>query len=950
MTRRPTRKKTGTSPSSPAELAWVASLQERSGVAINAQVGDALGVLYRASRVFSTVLAKNPERYLPVVEAAVGGAQAPDPGAAAAEISLDLSQSSFDRELRRVRYGESLDIVLRELLGLEAIETTLSRISALAEALIERCHRYVWKQADVDPEDWIVLAYGKLGAGDLNLSSDVDLGILCLSDDKIHESTKILPMVRRFGDLLSRRTEDGFAYRVDWRLRPGGSASPLVRSVSSYLRYYEQHQSVAERLPLLRMRAVAGNFAAFDDLRKRLAPLVYRRATTTREIGMLHALKRKIELAASVSARTTSVATPGTDEVLGYNLKLGRGGIRDIEFFVNALQLLFGGRIPLLQEPVLGRAVVALYLTGLVDERETVRIRETYSYYRRLEHRLHVRDERQAFVLPDQPEDLDAFFRGLDLEPAKARRDLSSRRREIRELFDRLVLMPVSDMAEATLPLLLMVIDDATPAPEVAERLRAEGAFRVDEAFVVSLRREASGPDSPLHPASLERDLVFGVNLFKALVDSLDPGEAVEQLHRILPALWLRPYMRAVLREDPLRLKLFIDGAVQCPFVRGALTREPAILDQVFLERAGEDSLLEMARGSAPERRLELLHRWFVVERVRCLMTTLRDARSLAAEGRALTEIADRALGELVDFCVKEQAGEPLKASWAIVALGSYGARELRYCSDLDLIFLHDGEGWEEERRVLAFFRRLVSVTAGHIESRRFFDVDTRIRPEGSRGGLITSVAAFERYHEARASTWEKMALLRGRVVAGIGSPVARFEELRARVLSDLDPDELRSDVLSLRERRLGDLAPAPAGSGAWIDVKFSPGGLLDLDVLVQALSLARRPTRFPSDPRLEAVTVSAAIESLRADGDLAPEIDLEGLAAAAALFHSVEQCCDLYFPERARRFPDAEGWPERVELRRAFLYPKLPAGDLNVRITRAREVVERAWAQVYGA
>lgn len=899
-------------------VAWRRRLADVGVGPLAPEVEALLASLAARSRAFSTVLVREPARFLPVVEAVAAGAPAPDPAEVAAGLPAGVSFEDQQRHLRRARYAHLLDLILRELAGLEPIETTLSRITELAERLIDAAFTATWRAAGLDPAAWIVLGYGKLGGDELNLSSDVDLGLVALDDASVRDMPAAVAATRRFSDLLSARTADGFVFRVDWRLRPGGSASPLLRTVDQVVAYYRQSFGIAERLPLLRLRAVGGNVAAFGDLARRLEPTVYRSGTEVSELGMLAGLKRKIEL----SARSS-------ETLAGFDLKLGAGGIRDLEFFVNALQLLFGGRIPLLRQPALARAIVALYQTGLVDQAETSRLRETWRLYRRLEHRLHLQDERQEFTLPAREAELDAFLELAGLEPAAARADLDSRRRDVRALFDRLALQPVPELADDALPLALMAVDPAIDPDEAARRLRESGATRVDTAFVLALRTRADGPDSPLHPANLEADPVFGLNLFRGLTASVSPAEAVEQFHVVLPGLYVRPYTRSVLRSDPLRLKLFLEGAVQCPFVRRELTRDPALLDYLFLARDPAEELA--AAGTDPERRLSRLHRWFVVQRLRAFMATLAEGRLPHQEGEALAAVADRVVLEAADIAA---GGADDLPGWAVVALGKAGARELGYASDLDLVFLHDAEGWDAEQRAARFFRRFVTLVGGAVESLRFYVVDTRIRPEGSRGALVTGLAAFQRYHATRASQWEKMALLKARVLAGRGEPAQVFPALRQDLLAAVDPARLLAEVQALRQKRLAERSAAAGGRGQ-LDVKLMAGGLLDLEVSVQA----RQLTEAASAPGVRVPSTRDALHALAAGGRL-PATLAADLTAALDLYRSVEQTLDLYFPERGRAIPSDGDWLSRVEARRAFLYPRLAADDLPAALDRTAALV----------
>lgn len=883
-----------------------------------------LDLLAERSRAFPSVLVREPARFLPVVEAVAAGAPPPEPAGAVTALPGAASFEDQARHLRRLRYAHLLDLVLRELVGQEPIETTLARITRLAEHLVDAAFTCTWRASGLDPSRWIVLGYGKLGGEELNLSSDIDLGLVALGPAAVRDMSAVVAAVRRFSDLLSARTAEGFVFRVDWRLRPGGCASPLVRTVDQYVAYYRQSFGIAERLPLLRLRAVGGAREAFASLAEALGPIVYRTGTEASELGMLAAIKRKIELTARRAER-----------LAGFDLKNGAGGIRDLEFFVNALQLLFGGRIALLRQPVLARAIVALYQTGLVDQTETRRLRETWRLYRTLEHRLHVRDERQEFALPTDPGELDAFLRLAGLEPAEARDDLEQRRRDVRALFERLALKPVPELAEDdALPLALMAQDPAIGADEAARRLRESGATRVDADFVRALRARANGPDSPLYPANLEADPVFGLNLFRGLTTSVSPTEAVEQFHAVLPGLYVRPYTRAVLRSDPLRLKLFLEGAVQCPFVRRELTRDPGVLDYLFLAR---DPAAELAPPGAPsEQRLGRLHRWFVVERLRTFMRTLSDGRLPHQEGATLSALADRVVAEVAALAALDVGDLP---GWAVVALGKGGARELGYASDLDLVFLHDADGWDAEQRAARFFRRFVALVAGAVESQRFYVVDTRIRPEGSRGALVTGLAAFERYHETRASSWEKMALLKARVLAGSGTPPDVFAALRTRGLTTLDRERLSAEVHALGEKRHAEHAASARGRGQ-IDVKQAPGGLLDLEVLVQQLQL----TTDAAGDELWLPSTRDALPALVERGRLDPA-RASALVAALDLYRSVEQTLDLYFPEKGRVFAAESAWVERVEARRAFLYPRLAVNDLQAALAEHQRLVLEAIA-----
>ncbi|HEX8193306.1 MAG TPA: bifunctional [glutamine synthetase] adenylyltransferase/[glutamine synthetase]-adenylyl-L-tyrosine phosphorylase [Allosphingosinicella sp.] len=784
--------------------------------------------------------------------AAREGDEAPDPMAA----------------LRRARNGLSLALGIGDLAGLLTLDDVVARLSALADRSIERAVAAAISERTPGeaPRGFAVIGMGKLGSSELNYSSDVDL-ILLFDPATLPRRPRedvgeaAVRIAKRVAELLQKKTEDGFAFRVDLRLRPSPEVTPMALPVGAAISYYESSALPWERAAFIRARFVAGDPAVGRYFLDAIHPFVWRRSLDFGAIGEIQSITRRIR----------DHYAQGQAFGPGYDLKRGRGGIREIEFFAQIHQLIHGGREPELRVPATLDALRALGEAGRIDAADAEALARSYTLLRTIEHRLQMVDDRQTHELPKSAEELGNVARLHGLGDAEALIDLVRPSvTQVARAYDGLDAGEGDLLPEGAEPLEARLAGAGFADP-VAARLRVEG-WRSGKVRALRSPPARSAFEAML-PVLVDAfgkapDPMRAVNRFDQLLERLPSGinffrllEAQPELTRILATMLSHaPALAEQLGRRAELLDTLIDASAFAPVP----PVDTLIADFRRSERAGEDYqlVLDRVRRLVNERRFAL-----GVQLVAAASDPIE-----VAEG--YSRIAEAAINVLADATVAEfetRHGKVPGSELLILGLGRLGGEALTHASDLDLIYLfsgtHDNQSdGPKPLRATDYFNRLapritaalsVATAAGPL-----YEVDTRLRPSGSDGMHAVSTETFNLYQSEQAWTWEHMALARARPV--YGSPEARaalHEDILAVLSRPRDPAKLREDARTMR----AEIARNKPPSGP-LDVKLMPGGLVDLEFAVHTLQLGRG---IGLDPHLE-----VALAALARAGLVGPEID----------------------------------------------------------------------------
>jgi glutamate-ammonia-ligase adenylyltransferase len=770
--------------------------------------------------------------------------------------------------MRRERNGLSLALGIGDLAGVLGLETVVRHLSALADRCLERAvaAAIAERTPGEGTRGFAAIALGKLGSGELNYSSDVDIVLLFdparlplrAREDAAEAAVRI---GKRVVELLQKRTEDGFAFRVDLRLRPSPEVTPIALPVEAAIGYYESSALPWERAAFIRARFVAGDPEVGRYFLEAIHPFVWRRSLDFGAIGEIQSITRRIR----------DHYAQGQAFGPGYDLKRGRGGIREIEFFAQIHQLIHGGREPALRAPATLDALGALAQAGRIDGGEAEALAESYRLLRTVEHRLQMIEDRQTHELPKQEAELDNAARLHGLEDAAALLALVEPAvTRVAGIYDALDAGEGDLLPEGAGPLEARLAAAGFDDP-VAARLRVEGwrsgkvralrsppARAAFEAMLPVLTEAFGQAPDPMRAMNrfdhlLER-LPSGINFFRLL-------EAQPELTRILATVLSHaPVLAEQLGRRPELLDTLIDASAFAPVP----PVERLAGDFARSERESEDYqlVLDRVRRRVNERRFALGVQ---------LVAAHRDPIEVA-EG--YSRIAEAAINVLAGAAVAEfekRHGRVQGSELLILGLGRLGGEALTHASDLDLVYLfsgtHDAESdGPKPLRATDYFNRLAPrVTAAlsvPTAAGPLYDVDTRLRPSGEDGMLAVSLDYFAQYQREQAWTWEHMALLRARPV--FGSPEAKAalgREILAVLGRERDPAALVAETARMRAEIAAHKKPAGP-----LDVKLVPGGLVDLEFAVHTLQLRHR---IGLDPHLE-----VALASLHAAGLVPAEID----------------------------------------------------------------------------
>ena len=817
----------------------------------------------------------------------------PAPGelerAALAAADRCATEEELKADLRRMKHMEIARIAARDLSGIAPLPEVTEDLSLLASAALEAAVRFSRRALDerlglpivLLPDGtrrlgrFVVMGMGKLGALELNFSSDIDLVYLYETDQGGTEGTarsvSLPEYFARLGEAVSRivseATEDGFVFRVDLRLRPEGTRGELANSLRSAEIYYESWGQTWERAALIKARPVAGDRSLGEEFLRSVVPFVYRKYLDFTAIEEIKGMKDRINLAAARSLRSDR------------DVKLGLGGIREIEFFAQAHQLIYGGKEPKLRLRGTMETISALSRMEIVTEEEREGLAAAYDFLRRLEHRIQAHRERQTHVLPQREEDLSRLARAMGLpDPPALLSALDRHAAAVHGIYDRLFGGARREESPGV-PGEVQALFLRGLAPEEVPSLLARLGFRDVEAARRNLEALREGPPHVRIPQRARHYLdKIGPDILHRAAKSPDPDLALAHVERFLSAIGARTMFYALLYEKPKVVEALVRMFGSSRFLSGFLLRHPELLDTFLrndlsaMVKSKSDLRTHLAEALAAcddfEQELDELRRFKNLETLRIGIHDMTGNLSLEEGMFQLSALAEVLLSHAVSLAIREvrrrfgvamEAATGAEASFCVLGMGKLGAEELSYHSDLDIIFLYSGPGESvpEAGRSGSEFRRLsnheyfakvaqrlISILTTSTREGLVYRLDTRLRPSGNAGPLVSSLEAFERYHQESAHLWERQALLKCRFVAGDRNFGKRVEErIRGYIYDRPLPPNAAEEIHRLRMRMEQELGREREDR---LNLKVGRGGVVDVEFAVQYLQLLQggsRPT-----------------------------------------------------------------------------------------------------------
>ena len=780
-----------------------------------------------------------------------------------AEVSGAADFADFKRRLRLVRRREVLRLGVREV-GWGSTLEVARELSDFAESCLDEswwfCDGELQREygpplTEDGPASFVVLAMGKLGGDELNFSSDVDVCYFYSSDagqaGRISLHQYFSELSRRITDAIEAKTADGTIFRVDLRLRPEGQNGPLCNSLPAAERYYETFGRTWERQALLRARPCAGDRALGDELLRTLDAFIYPRHIEAKMVDDIRALR-------TMFRAQGDAARIGEDGPAGFDVKLGSGGIRDVELVVQTLQLLHAGKRRDLRDRTTLSGLHRLLMAGLISDREAKTLAAAYRFWRRLEHRVQVEDGAQTHRLPASDDARAWFARRLGFAELAAFDEVVAVHRAAVQAIAATFNDPPPQPGDAVLRLL----DPALSRAEMEQRLAALGFADVESAanslelvrgrIPPSFLEHAVASPDPSRALAHFRDLTMrgSTGLMGLLRDH-------PQLLRMLATLFgTSERLSSLLIRRPELWETLVDGLG----ARFRTAEEMAASMRARLDRGPDGDLDEEGRSRA-------LRRFQVEELLRIGLHDVSGNLDPGEISLQLTALAETCLNEVMAMVLpplQARYGQP-RTALTVLGLGSLGAREMSYGSDLDLVFLFGGEGEsntgvDHREWYVRASQRVIGALEALMDEGRLYHVDMRLRPSGAQGMLVTSYAAFARYHEREAAGWERAALLRARVVFSTetGAGAEAINATIAGIAYDrpFDEQNFRADLRAVRERVEKERGRVPRGSR---HLRFDPGGIMDVEFLVALGQLSGGA----ADPGLRTTTTLTALKRL---------------------------------------------------------------------------------------
>jgi [glutamine synthetase] adenylyltransferase / [glutamine synthetase]-adenylyl-L-tyrosine phosphorylase len=871
--------------------------------------------------------------------------------------AVDEPWEPFSSQLRQLRHRQYLRIGLADLTGRYPVETTMAELSELAAGLFAAACRWARRtlreqygdfpvgspqDAGLSTQDsFVVLAMGKLGGGELNFSSDVDVMYLYAAGSQQtaggpRGTLQAREFFTRLAELVTRAlqevTASGFAFRVDLRLRPEGVNGPIVNALNDALVYYEAYGQTWERSALIQARPIAGEMELGERFLREMRPFVYRRYLDYTTIADMKEMKARVE------------AQLGKKVGHG-NVKLGRGGIREIEFLVQVLQLVHGGR----DERVRGRGSLStlakLTETGYLPADEGQALMQAYRFLRHVEHKIQIVHQRQTHAVPSDVREQETLARRLgyrgDDVVTQMWADLTRHTERVRRAFEKLFYEPAAETRRSADAEVVELLQTLEAREGSLARLKTLGFTRPESSYddLLLLR---DGPVSA--PARLRRKQALydiAPSLLRTILQSADPDLALRNVATFISSVGARTSFLALLRENPGTLRMLVELFGGSQFLANAFIRHPELLDTlvradlVRVYRTAEDLAAELqavlpADGDFEES-LEALRRFRNQEFLRIGINDLQSLlrpEEVSAELTSLAQVCLQSACDVAarDVCARYGCGE-LPGQLVVLGLGKLGGGELNYNSDLDLIFVYEEpQTGTTPLPSLEFFSKLAQrlITVLQVATREgiVYRIDTRLRPSGRSGPLVSSLEGFRRYHETSAQIWERQALVKARPVAGTPALAQRV----ATIISDfVYRAPLRAeDVGEIRRLRWRMESELARESRERVNIKTGRGGLVDVEFLTQMLQLHYGA----SDASVRVGNTLGALEAL-ARASVLPGEDHRLLADGYRFLRRVENSLRLAYDRPVEDLDRTQMDLKRIAKRMGFEGGAEAIGDL---------------------
>ena len=939
--------------------------------------------LFSTSQYFSELLIANPDyiemlrvplRRSPSLEELTAQLQA--------EVDAAFEDSAVLRAFRRFRQRQTLRIGTNDIIRNRPLAEVTLDISRVADAAVQvaltTALRNLSKRfgppcrADGQPARCVVLAFGKLGGEELNYSSDIDLMVVYDEEGATRSRLEISNdefFGRVTSEIVRLLTTHPPAYRVDLRLRPEGHRGPLARSLASTLAYYSTLGRTWERQALIKVRPVAGDLELGTQFVRAIEPFVYRKYLGFAEINEIKALKRRIE---------QKTRRAGETEV---EVKTGHGGIRDVEFTIQFLQLLNGGDLPEVRQRNTLQAIAALARVGCLTDQESRILIDTYRFLRKTEHRLQLLFDLQTHRLPEREDELHKLALRMGYADGPAGSALDQFLRDYREktAVNRHILnhllhdafQGTDGHAEPESDLILA----PDPDPETIRQVLGRYPFRDVQGAYHNLMQLAQESVPFLSTRRCRHFLAsIAPRLLRALAETPDPDMALVNLEKVTASLGAKGVLWELFSFNPPSLKLYVDLCAWSQFLSEILINNPGMIDELLdtlvlnqprTKEQMRQELAELCRGAEdPDL---ILHSFHDKELLRIGVYDILGKDTLQTTLAELSDLAETILAqiaELADPPLVKRFGVPLLAEgpragqpsrYVLLGLGKLGGREMSYNSDLDLILVYEGDGRTsrpegaaapvEETTNFHFFSELaqrIIRTTGHLGPRgRLYQVDMRLRPTGRSGSLVIPLAEFRRYYaEGAAQLWERQALTRARVVYGEAAFSAEVMAAVTEAAYGLPwRPEFADEIAHMRERL--------EASRSERDLKRGFGGIVDVEFIVQLFKLKYARTR----PALRAPNTWDALDALFAEGLLRDPAYSE-LRSNYDFLRRVESRLRIVYNISQDELPERR--EDMEKLARRLGYEPGPAGtaadqflfEMDRRTTRTRELFEELVAR----
>lgn len=775
------------------------------------------------------------------------------------------SETALHKALRDFRQLQQCRIIWRDLTGLASLDETLESLTLLADLCIQHAveRHYHWlsekhgvpRSASGQQQFMVILGMGKLGARELNLSSDIDL-IYTYPERGVTDGSRSIDnetffnrLAQKLTQALNSQTPDGFVFRVDTRLRPYGESGPLAPSFDFMEIYYESQAREWERYAMIKARAVYDKDGSGAELMAMLKPFVYRRYL---DFGAIESL-RNMQQMISDNLKKRSMRD---------NVKLGPGGIREIEFIGQVFQLIRGGRDAELQIRPIQQVLARLADKQIIPMEAATALRDAYRFLRLVENRIQAWRDEQTHDLPDDAAGLLRIAKLMDFDTSEAFiEQLSAHRNAVQAqfhaLFNQDAIGDDQDERLAPYAMLWRHLDDVDEIHKLLKTLDCADVITIAQA----LHRLQQG--RLLQVVSERGHELLGAFMPSALMQCLtlpNAAETIDRLGIVLTTIAQRTTYLALLKENHTALQQLVQLLSASPWFAQWISRQPILLDTLIDPRQlyqpltkahlGKelDTQLAQVRGDL-EQEMEVLRLFAATHRLRIAAADVSGVIPLMIVSDYLTDLAEVVLQAALRIAWRDLSARhgapadlaPDAMGFVIVAYGKLGGIELGYGSDLDLVFLHQSrldcqtsgpKPMDAESFYARLARRLIHIMTAQTPAGQLYEIDMRLRPNGQSGLLVSSLEAFEKYQQEQAWTWEHQALVRARAVAGDQSLIDDFHRVRQRILCKArDSDMLRQEVLDMREKMRTNLDSSTA---TFFDLKQGAGGITDIEFMVQ--------------------------------------------------------------------------------------------------------------------